>query len=327
MFKNFIWQEIQTLAIAAMFAVLMWVYAEGETINIHTLRLDVQLIAPPGQSLVIEPQTIRQVSLTVRAATSQWAQIQELERKAFALEVADDPGQQQQAVALRERLRTDARITGLGGTVVDVQGDDPQVYVERLETLSLPVTVAPGALELTGQTRVSPETAAVTAPASALEQLRDVVLQASLAGVSDQSLPENVAVTREVPLLLPPTLTIPHTTITPSRATVTFAVLKRMEAATLKLVPIWVVLPPSETARFSVDLSDENRFLRDLTISGPRDVVASIKAGEVNVWAALRLSADELERGVGSKALELTLPPGVTLSGPSPVVPFTIVRK
>ncbi len=327
MFKNLIWQEIQTLVIAALFAVLMWVYAEGETINSHTLRLDVQLIAPPGQRLVIEPESIRQVSLTVRAATSQWAQLQELERKPFALEVADDPGQQFQIVNLKERLRTDARVTGLGGTIIDVQGDNPRVYVERLETLTLPVAVAAGGLELAGQPRVTPESAAVTAPASAVEALRSVTLLASLAGVSDQSLPENVAVSREVPISLPPSLAVAHVSIAPPRATVSFAVLKRMESATLGLVPIWVVLPPSETARFAVELSDENRFLRDVTITGPRDVVAGIKAGEINVWAALRLSADELEQGVATKTLELNLPAGVTLTGPPPTVPLTILRK
>jgi aspartate aminotransferase-like enzyme len=64
--------------------------------------------------------------------------------------------------------------------------------------------------------------------------------------------------------------------------------------------------------------------LRDVKLRGPEKALRRIEEDPTQVWAYYRLTADDLEAGVESAALQMHLPPEVTVASALPRVHFRI---
>ena len=317
--------RVETWIIVSIITALIWLLAEGRTVQTHDSVIQVQLVAPAGQEQVVEPTTAQQVKMLYRCAAAQKAQI-ESRQDPLKIEITADPEQPRQDINLRNRLLADTIIGELGVEIIRLDPERLQVRAERLEPIEVPVTVNTGSLQLAGPPQVEPGTATVTVPTSLTQRARRVQMVADLAALDHQGIEPGIEYTREVPLTLPASLRGHHSSFTPRVATVVFQVQATEQTYTIPTVPVLMVAPPTEMSRFSVQLADEDRVIRDITVSGPSDEIERIRKGEVDVWARFRLTASDLDAGVDSAPVTLDLPPGVSVEKALPRVSVTITR-
>ncbi len=337
-----VWQKIQTYILVSIVSVLIWLYSESENVKQQKpLQFTLEFVAPPGQPLLIGPANRRQAKvgppnqyqalITVRCATSQYAQLQQLQAAPIPITVTEQPDSRTQAVFLRDQLN-DSPIGKLGVSLVDVQPTQIELSVERVVEVRMAVstdTVVPPGVQLATVPTIEPTEATVSLPAGVVQTLGEAKLEARLDRSSVGHLSENTPHELTVPLTLPPVLreqiSFMTPVIRPGNATVTITIRKRTGTLSLTGVPILLTAPWAEMKRFSVALEESQRVLsQDVEISGPSDVIDQLRKGQLNVWAELRLTVDDLESGITSKQLRINVPSGVQVESTAPLVNFTI---
>jgi len=336
--KSSTWDKIQTYTIVTIISALIWLYAESENVKQQKpLTFNVLFVAPPGQNLAIAPGSKQQAQITVRCATSQFAQLQRLQNQPIQLTVTSDdpqsPNYPEQIINLRDKLH-DSPIGELGVRIEDVQPKTVSLRIEQIEQVTAPISidsVVSADMQLAGPPSIAPTTATVELPATVARHAGDIKLVAKLNPENADRLDENVPHDLNVPI----TLVLPRylrdemryftPTITPEQATLTITIRKRTDSIRLPGVPILIAAPWAELKRFSIELEDDQRVLdQEVELTGPSDVIEKIKKGELKVWAELRLTADDLESGITSKALRINVPPNVRVDSAIPSANFII---
>lgn len=332
MLRN-LYKAIKTVVMVSVIAVLIWLYAEGENVKPREVTFDVQFVSPQGVDLMIQPAQPTRVRMTFRCANTQFTEVQRLVAKPMSIAV-DDPGaavSQSQTIVIKEWLTNRSPIAHAGVTIDEVQQPTVQVQVERMATVTLPIEpspTVPQGVELLAASTVAPDKAQVRVPASLQNAIQQLSLQATLDAAAIEKLEPNIPHTAVSPLTLPPAYRIYNASIRPATAKLTFTVRRQIESVALKTVPVMILAMPSELARQSVIIDEDNRALRDVTVTGPSAVIDRISKNPSLVWAELRLSPDELAQALGKevnrKSPTLSGPPEVTFSPPPPVT-FRVV--
>jgi hypothetical protein len=89
--------------------------------------------------------------------------------------------------------------------------------------------------------------------------------------------------------------------MTSETVSVAFRIKQSLDSVKLPTVPVWYSLPPTEDgSKWNIEIQD--KFLTDVTISGPSDDVQRIRAGQTAVKGMIEFSSDELERAANDKA-------------------------
>ncbi len=325
-------EKVQTYTIVTIIAVLIWLYSESENVKQREpLQYSVRFVAPPGQQLLIDPVLKRQVSVTVRCATSQFAGLQRMQVRPIEVLVTADPDSPEQTVVLRDKF-LDSPIGDLGVSIVEIHPRTLDLRVERIEDTVIPIamdSVVPDEIQLAAAPVVNPTEAVVQLPVSVVSGLGSLKLEARVGPETLSRLEENVPHELTVPITLPDILRNRlrgyAPTIVPTNAAVTITVRKQTDTLSLTGVPILLTVPWEEMKRFTVELAGGQRVLNDnVRLSGPSDVIDKIRKGEIKVWADLRLTVDELESKVTSKPLLISVPASVRVDSAIPRANFTI---
>ncbi len=90
---------------------------------------------------------------------------------------------------------------------------------------------------------------------------------------------------------------------------------------------MFLAVSPLVWQRYEIELADPNEWLLELEVEGDRAVVDTLRAEDVH--ALVTLSSDEAVPGTEFRraAVELKLPPGVTLKGPPREVRFRLTAR
>jgi hypothetical protein len=344
-----LWQEAQTAAVALLVAVLIWVVADNANVKPDHVSANVQLVSPPGTTLLIEPPLVPvTISFEATAAQAQEMHALAAQSPSLRLQVPDAiPGHPNQTIDLWDGLSKLPVITTLGVTVRDVSPARAEaVRVENLVRRDLPVVVSAGDLELAGPPVSSVKLVAMQLPESVLplverkkiELVADLQAQVHPRGSPAAPLLENVEQSVEVPLVLTPQWE-PVDDITrslllackpsPASTTITFTLRHKREALPHWPVPVVLGLPPAEMDRVAIKLTDP-RALITADIEGPTDAIDQIRKGTLQVSALLNLKFQDIEgQTKGSKAVEWRTPADVTVLSPTPppMVDYTITER
>ena len=114
----------------------------------------------------------------------------------------------------------------------------------------------------------------------------------------------------------------------PARAEVRLTLRTKSSSLVLPSVPVYVCMPAVEIGRWDVSIPDEDRFLTDVEVSGPSDVVDLVRRGQIRIAAQLVLSFDDLERGIGSKEVTFAeLPTALNFKADSTKVRVRITAR
>lgn len=324
-----LFSKIETGVIVTMISVLVWLYAEGENVlDFNNQRMQVRFVAPPGQHLAITPQEPVPILVSIRASAGEKGWLDEQIRQGpIIIEVQpdSDPASSTQTVLLQTALAQ----SPLGRLGINITATDPQtktIQVEQLVTRKLPVTAAPTDVQFAERPIFEPREVTVTLPESVAKTADEARVIGRLDALNLGSYEVNSDVVATVPLEAPPHLQTPWTVLSQSTAQVTFNIRKLTDTLVIPRVPIRISADPLSLEEFEIGLNQSDIVLRDVRLSGPSDVIQAIRDERVRVWAELRPTNDELQRGVTTLTPVIVTPDGISFDPPDPV-PVTIQRK
>lgn len=326
--------KIKTFALVTLIASLIWIWAEGESFSSVVVNPRV-LFVVDQTDLEFTPDETWRGTVRLRLEGSTVA-IKQAERS-LGSSIRLKPGQQgvpavpgdRQAVNLIEAIRSLPDVVTMGLTVVDV--DPPDAVVSVVRFVNREVTVRPQFpldTELAGEPTVSPGRVVVRMPESLAARLTEA--DAATVPVTAQDLRqarEDGPQTISAPIQLPDKLAgVRGVEMITERTSVTFRLKKNVDSFTLPSVPVWVAVPPTESASWNIVVRDP--FLRDVKFTGPVELIRKLRDRTIVPIAEVRLSSDELEAGAESKeAAVLGLPAGLEYTVGSNVVRLTITRR
>lgn len=336
---------IKTIFLAAVIAVLVWIFAEGESLSSRTLVVSVAFPVEASNDLVIRPEDPNfrgQVRVRLEATT------RTLDAASLAVGgmggtirllpgapgVPATPGQSQ-LVELREAIGAIPELRALGSTVAEVEPRQVRVEVIRMVSRELPIRVEmpkDNAPALDGEPTVAPTTATLRLPESLLALLPDGGAGASISATIGEPeirrLRPEGAQTIVIPLRPPPELgDVGPVVLVPESASVLLRVRRKVETMRIATVPVWYSLPPTDDAA-GVSIQIEDRFLTDVTLTGPADELLRVRSGALSVKAMIELSSEDLGKPYVVKPAQFPgLPPGVSASATGQNVRVRIEKR
>jgi len=312
-------ESARVYVIVTVMTALIWLLAESEGLRTQQIEFDVRLEGTAAHAVQVAPGENwgGRIEATVRGPSSAIDELRQV--LSGGLELAPGAGlpvtTTTTAIALREALRGIEPFAGSGVTLADASPRELRVEVVELMPVRFDVEAEVQGAETEGPPRVSPESVVLRVPRPAVAAVGD---DARLLARIPRSEVQGLRTGREerverVRVSLPPSLAgvwgiAPEPLPT---VDVTVTVRDTMASTTLPQVPVQIGLPSIEQPRWNVEV--EQAFVRDVTVRGPREVIARLEedgASDLRVLAFVWLSFEDLERGIDSKEVEFTvLPP------------------
>ena len=330
---------VRTLGVVSLVTVLTWLLAESQTVQRRTLTVDVRLDAGgDSRALRVVPGSAWDglVEVTLEGAAANVEAVRREARNGFVLtlgeEIGAEPGER--VVDLRDALRLDAALVDSGVSVVDVSVPEVAIEVRTVGEVLLPVAVGLAEGSEGEVTVVDPAAVLARGPTSVLELLGDTgrvtvpesILEGLLPGQSAERVSLAVSVEGRSGERMGSGLW--GLRVSPERVAVSVTVRSRVTTAELGSVPVQVLLAPSELDRWEIELAPEDRDIRGVRVTGPAAAVQRVVGGELPLVAVVRLSFEELERGVTVKEAELpVLPGGLRVEADDLTVGVTVRRR
>lgn len=326
--------KIRTVLLVSLVTVLIWLWAEGESLSTTSLNPSI-VFQQDSTDLLVETEddwrgTVRvRLQGSTRALTQAESELGSQVRLRLGQNgVPGQPGERQ-VVDLEEAIRQMPEIRAAGLSVQEVTPAIAVVKIVRLVTQELAVrAVMPEGVETLADPVTSPPRVSVRMPEELAKRLAsDATALATITREEMGAGRDDASQTLLTTVRLPAPLTdAPGVTITPDKVSVTFRLKRSVDSVTLASSPVWFALPPTEGNKWDIDLTDQ--FLRDVTFTGPAEAIARIRSREVVPIAEVRLSSDDLEKGIETKeALFVGLPPGVESGVAVKTVRLKITRR
>lgn len=315
----------RTLALTIVVTLLIWLYAEAESLTRVQQEVKVSFISPTGSTLVrpVDGWT-GLVRLSFEGAAAALARTpRNFELVPGAIGVPADDGEH--TVDLRVALRAHPAWAQSGVSLLAVEPPTARIRVRAMETVA-DIEIRPdlGAIDLATPATIEPARASVVLPKAVADRLRALPegphLLAKPTAQAAQGLREGQATRVRARLALPSHLEDADATLTPREVDISVTVRARTTRAALPPVPVQTLLPPGDAGRFRITVGEEDRFLRDVSMQGPLDVIEAVQSRAWSVVAVVVLSTDDLEQRVTSKrtafailrdGIMTPLPPGV----------------
>lgn len=332
--------HLKTLALASVVAVLVWIFAEGEGLQPRPVDLSVIFPTDASSAVVIRPDD-KNFRGSVRVSLEATSRSLDLAAPLLAAGIRLSPGApgvpsepgEQRIVDLREAIGAMPQLKSLGVTVADVQPRQVVVQIIRMAGKDLPLRVELGAeVPLDGDPTPVPSTVSIRLPEPALALIPEGAV--AIAAVSEAEVhrirgegPQTVTATVRLPSVLSGVEPI---VVQPETVTVNLRVRRKVETYKVSTVPVWYSLPPTEDgSKWSVEVLD--KFLTDVTLTGPSDEIARVRTtgpNQITVKALVELSSDDLQNGVTTKQVTFPgLPPSLVPSGNATTVRVKIGRR
>jgi hypothetical protein len=377
-------RQIQNVGLVTLIAALIWLYAEGQDVSDVSRQITVTLPDRVGQNMVVTSangESSTRLTVTFKGATAPLGQVQAGLGSSATVQLPLDasrlPEGPQGPLTLAPLIAqvhvnpndpASPTVSQLGVSVVNVDPADLLVNVTELVPVEVPVRFRPPGVQLGASVRIDPAEVTVEVPRAVAEQYAaapdSLAVEAAIRPEQLANMPEGVAQTMTLNLRQAGILAdVKHARLQTRTADVTFTIERQKASYVAPLVPVWLVAPPSELERFAVKLKEQNQVLRDVTITGPRNVIEQLReaGGTVRVIARFELTGDQLDRGVTSAPLSSieiqrtedgvtqvqhvvplnpdALQPGLdpppptfvginlTVTASSPIVEFTVTRR
>lgn len=326
------WQKIQNYILVSIIAALVWLYAENENVKPRDIDFNVVFVTESPNEIIVSPTAPTRVRVSVRASTAQLAELRRRQQQGpLQISVGYDAQAEagRQTIVLAQRMAEDAAFRERGIGQLETQPETLAVTVDRIEEIDVPVVVDTIGLAVKGQATVEPAMIKLRVAASVARREGPFTAVAHLSDLSVDwaELEPNIA--HALPparLTLMPDLESGQAQLMPDTATITFTVIRQTDEIILPFVPITVGMPPG-TRGYTVELHEDDRVLREVTLRGPTQTIARIREDASTIFALLRLTADDIEKRIDSKTVTIQKPSEVEVVSPIlPSVRLTIER-
>lgn len=303
-------ERIKMITIVSIITAVVWLFAEGESLTTRTETIRVQFVVGESNRGLLRLRVVDafQGGVTLELTGSQIGI--EAARRALGASVELTPADLDFPLAdgvyqvdLASVLAESEQLAGSGVKITSTTPARVTVEYTRLETIEIPVRPIVEGVDLAEEPTVEPARATVRIPTALPDaarqaiQVRALVPEAQLQGVA-----EGIQLTRSVGLTLDDASRQLRDVelVTTARATVQFTVESTAAEQDLASVPVWLVVPPSLSEQWSVELASNQTVLR-ARIRGPRDAVERIASSETPLIAVVSLDANEMLSRVGTK--------------------------
>lgn len=328
-------EVLETVLVVTVITALIWLYAEGETINTQTRTITIRLVAPmAGQAVSVpEHETSEtgevelEVEATIQASRGNWQRIEELIRREIEVKVSspNSSTSQVQPINLREALNQSA-LTDVNAFVKEVEPANVSVRVQQLQNVPMGIRIERGNIEISddGEPKSDPATVMVTMPAEIAQKVRDqdIELIVHLDQLPPDKLLEDEQQSPSVVLRLPPELVgVPFVTLGQDRVNVTFIVRKQTEEIVLSRVQVRLRLSDEITGLYKIKIDPDTQRYLGVTLRGPSNTIQSIRDDESQslVQASILIKlADLTSEDNHTAPLEWVLPDGVEIISTDP---------
>lgn len=332
---------IRNALIVIVITCLVWLFAEAESLRTTQGPAEIVFVTETGSDRVVmlpdsadklSGRVMTQVEIEGSAASIDAAE--RVLRRPLRLTpgmdgVPREPGERM--VRLAEVLRSHPDLRQLGITVRKIDPAEVRIMIDQIETRELKVVSPVERDDVEGAVEVRPATVKMRLPASQAKLLAESsVLTARLDADVVRSLTRGRRQTVPgVTLTLPSELTLPGVVaLEPRTVDVSLTMRAQVRTITIPTVPVHVRLAPAELGTWDIEIPEQDRFITDVSCTGPFEGIAALEDRSVTLVATLALSFEELERGVTSKEVVfLDLPPGVKAEAVTRSVRLTIKRR
>ncbi len=338
--------KARTYILVTIVAVLVWLFAEGESLRVYQSEVDVSLESGSESRLleVVEGQgwTGRvRVHLEGSAANidtlrDRLTQAVRLSAAAGQIEVEEG---REQPVDLREALRRSNPFEASGVTIKQVEPRSVMIILDRLVERPARVRVITPDRAGDAEVRAIPAQANLRIPSRLIDALPpepEVVARLPAEAVAG-AVPGQATRVGAVPLSLPESLAaLRGVELRPRTVAVEFTLRTATAWRTIDSVPVHIREPVEFRDHYRIELADRSdAFLTNVNVSGPAALVNQIGAGGVQPIAEIELLPGAIEQALAeadpAEMLQrpriIGLPPGVTVSEQMPLIRLRVSRR
>ena len=330
MTKGLLFERIETYFVVTVITVLIWMYAEGEIVDIHTETVRVGFVAKTGLDLSIVPQHEVEVEITFEASNAKLDEIQQVISNSIQIEMAPAPNGTGQREPVDIAVRLNDQIKRETGVIV-TSTRPPVIDVLVQEMQEVQMTVDPPVIEAVTLTEwtTEPTTVTVKMPDTLARTLSpDLAVIAKLDFARLRTMEAGVPQSENPKLSLPPELqSVSGIQISPSKVHVSYSIIKRNETLTLGSVPIHIMGPPGLLTLYDIELPPEDQVLPDVELEGPVEVIERIRVNELRVVALIIPTREQLESASDALPVTFFKPDSVTVKTPPKSVSVTITAR
>jgi hypothetical protein len=314
--KNFGWTVLLT--------VLIWIYAEREEeVPVPGQPIPIEVKSQDSSKVVTLDPDEYSITCDLRGPQSNLDQFRETLQPSSPIvidvDTANLPNQENRIPTL-ETLMANARFKKAGITIEKCIPPMLTVYVDKLETRTLPVA-APANIAGLRSATFSPSTVSVTGPSHAMKNLTQVTAEIAGLPILDQPGPHPPV---KVPLSASSGLTY-----SPGEVEATLTVAEKDVTYTCTNVPVWIEIPPKLADQWSVSFVNSSGFVPQLEVIGPPEQIDRLRGprAEYHPVAVLEIGPDNLSDTNPVPLRVENLPDGVRVNGPAPQISFTATRR
>ncbi len=337
--------EVWTYSIVTAVAMFIWFWAAVETRENDNVSFHVYFAPSKPAEWVLRPRNLPEtgyLTVTVELEGSRFSlqRARELDRIRLIqdIELPSDSGSHQ--VNLVDALMKHELLLGTGVRVHSAKPKSIELTIDKLVTVTASIRPVLPQLETEGPIEVKPTEAEVTLPSRLRESLgNDLVVEARVSQARLDELEPGEERKLLAGLHLPATTgDFGPVTIKPNSATITLTVRSRIRETTLPTVRVQFFGPPEDQLEYIIEIDEQDKQLRDVTIRADAALISQIERRDVKVVALLHLTTSDKDQRIESKPIScfMAVPDVGTAtivqaevagSAPLPIIHFRVIER
>ena len=172
------WQKGRNALLVTIVTLLIWLYAEANTLKTDEIRIKIQFLSPTPSDLYLEIHDLTLVTINYKCAAGQIETIEKLELKPLLLEVEAGGIRDGsiKTVDLKQAIATHPKLAPHGVILESVIPESVSITAHRLTEHTLPIKINANAkISFSGKPTANPNTASILLPESLLKRFSGFV--------------------------------------------------------------------------------------------------------------------------------------------------------
>jgi hypothetical protein len=296
--------DIGAILFITALTIVVWIWAAGKTKYTSDVTVTVFLSLPEGSTSSISPESTS-VTLAISGARTAVDSAKHACDGGLHLTLSDTDKQLTLSDISRRIASLDS-IKDTGAIIYEATSKHFPLTIHTVELVEATVEVQLPNVTVSGDITIEPATITLHIPKELRKSLpKAITANAVVSEIALQQLQPGIVHTKDAIIRLPEALTEAGVTATPSRVAVTFKIQSSTKTKELSQVRVLIAGPAEDYSAYSVTLV--RKVIPFVTIEADAEIIEGIDAGEVKVFAILRLASSEMEQQVSTKRVSAFL--------------------